>query len=143
MSSPETTVLPESVEALQALVRSMQHTLDTERAEHRRQEGENGVLRERITVLLQQLVRLRRQQHGRRSEKLDTEIGQLELTLGDLEAQNAELAAGAPAVEPNTAPAVPPPRRQPLVETDSPAIPDLVQWTKDRLGDRPPTDTCR
>lgn len=30
----------------------------------------------------------------------------------------------------------------PLVEPDSPAIPDLIQWTKDRLAGTAPTNTC-
>lgn len=30
----------------------------------------------------------------------------------------------------------------PLVEPDSPAIPELIQWTKDRFASQPPTDTC-
>ncbi|MGG5260621.1 lipase family protein [Phycicoccus avicenniae] len=30
----------------------------------------------------------------------------------------------------------------PLVEPDSPAIPELVQWTKDRLAGAPATDSC-
>ena len=30
----------------------------------------------------------------------------------------------------------------PLVEADSPAIPELIDWTKDRLAGAEPTSTC-
>jgi uncharacterized membrane protein HdeD (DUF308 family)/acetyl esterase/lipase len=30
----------------------------------------------------------------------------------------------------------------PLVEPDSPAIPELIQWTQDRFASQPPTNTC-
>ena len=30
----------------------------------------------------------------------------------------------------------------PLVEAGSPAIPELIDWTKDRLADAEPTSTC-
>ena len=59
------------------------------------------------------LVRLRRIQFGRKSEKLDREIAQLELRLDELEATQAEkgVASQTPAVVAPTANAMKPARR--------------------------------
>ena len=63
-----------------------------------------------IEKLRIQLAALRRERYGRSSEKLDAEIGQLEMLIGDLEENQAQAAAAAKAAR--TTPAKP--RQQPV-----------------------------
>jgi len=62
------------------------------------------------------IAKLRRMQFGRKSEKLDTQITQLELRLEDLEAAQTETAAAPSAGAAATAPASRKPVRRPLPE---------------------------
>ncbi len=58
----------------------------------------------RIEQLRVQLVKLRRMQFGRSSEKLDAAITQLELALEDLEEEQGTQEAAAPVAEPSDVP---------------------------------------
>ena len=73
--------LPDDVEALRALILAQQALLD-----------ERAVEIERLNLLIAKLKRL---QFGRRSEKLDREIEQLELKLEELQVSAAPSASGA------------------------------------------------
>ena len=108
--------LPRSAAALRRLL--MQRELD-HAAEHEQQAAELQAARNGLQqlTLLHDKLKLRlapllRQQYGAASEKLRTVIDQLELTLGDIEEQIAELTA--PAADPPASPvSVEPIRRKP------------------------------
>jgi transposase len=67
-----------------------------------------------IEKLKLQLAALRRARFGRSSEKLDREIGQLEMQLGDLEEGQAEHAERQKRAQPQSSPAAPRKRTQPV-----------------------------
>lgn len=75
--------LPDDIDALKAVVRDLRQQLDTRALE--------------IESLKLQIAKLQRMQFGARSEKLDRQIGQLELRLEDLQADEGEVAVQAPA----------------------------------------------
>ena len=98
---PSTTPLPDDASLLKALVIAQQAQLAERDAEI-----------ERLNLIL---AKLRRMQFGRRSEQLDETIGQLELSLEELEAVRAERAELAAAEAPaSSAPPVKRPVRKPL-----------------------------
>ena len=92
--------LPDDVEALRAIVAA-------QAAELMAKDGLIGTLR-------LQLARLRRQQFGRSSERLDRDIDQLELTLEDLEAEQATTIPVSNSDKDQAAPATAKPARRPL-----------------------------
>lgn len=75
--------LPDSIEELHALIRDQAAMLEAKDAELRAKDL-------RIEQITAQLARLKRQQFGRSSEKLDREIEQLELVLDDLREGEAQ-----------------------------------------------------
>ena len=95
-------ILPNDVEVLRAIVAA-------QAAELAAKDGLIGTLR-------LQLARLRRQQFGRSSERLDRDIDQLELTLEDLEAEQATVAPASAGTGDThqSAPAAAKPARRPL-----------------------------
>lgn len=114
MPTVETTPLPDDVDALRSMVVSLQQqmvsdqqTLITERKRNEELEQRSSELEQRSSVLEQhsrtleqhiavlesQLAVLRRMQFGKRSEKLDEQVHQLELMLEDLESSAAQLPA--------------------------------------------------
>ena len=107
--------LPRSAAALRRLLmqRELEHAAaqDQQAAELKQQAGElqaarNGL--QELTLLHEKLklrlARLLRQQYGASSEKLRAAINQLELTLGDIEEQIAELTPPEPEQPPPSAP---------------------------------------
>ena len=92
--------LPDDVEALRAIVAA-------QAAQLMAKDGLIGTLR-------LQLARLRRQQFGRSSERLDRDIDQLELTLEDLEAEQATTIPVSNSDNERAAPATAKPARRPL-----------------------------
>jgi transposase len=77
--------LPDDIDALKALVMGLTAQLNTRAAE--------------IEHLKLQIAKLRRMQFGRKSEKLDHQIEQLELQLEDLQADDGEAAREMPVTE--------------------------------------------
>lgn len=105
MPPAHTTELPDDIDALRSMVASLQEqalsdqqALTTERERNSTLEKHSSTLEQHIAVLESQLAALRRMQFGKRSEKLDEQVRQLELMLEDLEATTAELP---PIVEPD------------------------------------------
>jgi transposase len=83
--------LPDDMEALRRLVAAQRSELDAERAARMAAEGallSRDLLIEKLKV---QIARLKRMHFGRSSEKLASEIAQLELALEELETAEAEL----------------------------------------------------
>ena len=83
--------LPDDIESLRRLVAAQRSELDAERAARMAAEGallSRDLLIEKLKV---QIARLKRMHFGRSSEKLATEIAQLELALEELETALAEL----------------------------------------------------
>ncbi|MFE1573695.1 IS66 family transposase [Comamonas odontotermitis] len=93
-------VLPDDIDALKALVHATVHAYQQRAEGHDievqalRQQLDNRVLE--IESLKLQIAKLRRMQFGAKSEKLDRQIGQLELRLEELQADEGEAAADAP-----------------------------------------------
>jgi chromosome condensin MukBEF ATPase and DNA-binding subunit MukB len=87
--------LPRSAAALRRLLmqRELEHAAERQQQAAELQAAHNGL--QELTLLHEKLklrlARLLRQQYGASSEKLRTAISQLELTLGDIEEQIAEL----------------------------------------------------
>ncbi len=107
---PRADRLPNDVESLKALLRAAHGTVDTLTAKLRSRD----VLIEQLKL---QLARLKRMKFGRSSEALDAQIGQLELSLEELEANEA---ASTPAEAPTSAPAAKPVRK-PSTRASAPA----------------------
>lgn len=110
MLSPARTDLPDDLDALRALVLE-------ERAENTRLRISVLHHTAQIEKLKLQLARLRRMQFGRSSEKLDSQIEQLELLIEELETPATVELAVESAAETERAPGSAPiskPRRQPL-----------------------------
>ena len=83
--------LPDDIESLRRLVAAQREELDAERAARKAAESalfSRDLLIEKLKV---QIARLKRMHFGRSSEKLATEIPQLELALEELETAQAEL----------------------------------------------------
>ena len=83
--------LPDDIKSLRRLVAAQRSELDAERAARMAAEGallSRDLLIEKLKV---QIARLKRMHFGRSSEKLATEIAQLELALEELETALAEL----------------------------------------------------
>ena len=83
--------LPDDIESLRRLVAAQRSELDAERAARMAVEGallSRDLLIEKLKV---QIARLKRMHFGRSSEKLASEITQLELALEELETAEAEL----------------------------------------------------
>ena len=83
--------LPDDMEALRRLVAAQRSELDADRAAQMAAEGallSRDLLIEKLKV---QIARLKRMHFGRSSEKLASEIAQLELALEELETAEAEL----------------------------------------------------
>ena len=126
--------------ALRALVVAQQETLAEQQAKLLSRESE-------IEHLKLLILKLRRMQFGRKSERLDKQIAQLELQLEDLEATGSETAA-APSAEVKTAPVssrkaprrpLPEhlPRETRTIAPQQEACPDCGATLK-HLGDVPP-----
>ncbi|NYS11443.1 IS66 family transposase [Achromobacter xylosoxidans] len=86
--------LPDDIDALKALVRATVDAYETQ-VHGLRQQLETRVLE--IESLKLQIAKLRRMQFGAKSEKLDRQIGQLELRLEELQADEGEAAVDTPA----------------------------------------------
>lgn len=86
--------LPDDIDALKALVRATVDAYETQ-VHGLRQQLDSRVLE--IESLKLQIAKLRRMQFGAKSEKLDRQIGQLELRLEELQADEGEAAVDAPA----------------------------------------------
>ena len=99
--------LPDDLDALRALIAAQAATIACQQVEL---DGQ----RSRIEQLRVQLARLRHMQFGRSSEKLDTAIAQLELTLEDLEEESGTKAVLPPLPETSDATAATRPARRPL-----------------------------
>lgn len=85
--------LPDDIDALKALVRATVDAYETQ-VSGLRQQLDTRVLE--IESLKLQIAKLQRMQFGAKSEKLDRQIGQLELRLEELQADEAEAVAAAP-----------------------------------------------
>ena len=99
-------VLPDELQVLKALVLEQQDQLVAREAEIAAREAE-------IEHLKLVIAKLRRMEFGRRSERLAGMIGQLELSLEELEGRRAE-APLPPVAEPPTGETAAPPHRNPL-----------------------------
>jgi|ERR1022692_639572 transposase len=108
--------LPEDYAALRAFAASLQSEVEARDAELKLRDTKLQVYEQElyaktlhIEKLKMQLAVLRRAQFGRSSEKLDSEIEQMELLLGELEEGQAASAASA---MPSVAPSSPPSQRE-------------------------------
>jgi transposase len=104
--------LPNNVEEMQQLFLAQAANLEKLTAEFAAASAELAVAKKgliayalEIEKLKHQLARLRRQKYGSSSERIEREIGQLELKLEELEAAKAEAEAKSEAVAPATPPA--------------------------------------
>ena len=88
--SLSTASLPSDVAALQAFAITLQTTLQTRDAELQARDAELYAKTLHIEKLKAQLALLRRARFGRSSEKLDHDIEQLELMIGDIEEGQAQ-----------------------------------------------------
>lgn len=114
--------LPRSTAALRRLLlqREVEHAAEQEHQAAELQAARNGL--QELTLLHEKLklrlARLLRQQYGASSEKLRAAINQLELTLGDIEEQIAEMMPPEPEQPPAparpTSASVEPARRKPV-----------------------------
>lgn len=86
----ETPPLPDDVESLRALVVSMQQQLLEKDTALSAETAKRVTMAEHIALLKQQLAELRRMRFGRRSEKLDENIRQLEFSIEELETSAGE-----------------------------------------------------
>ena len=109
-AAPDT--LPDDIEALKALLRQRDGELQQLRDTVSTLEQALSVRSLEIEQLKLQLAKLRRMQFGRKSEKLDRQIEQLETRLEDLLAEEGEHPVDAAVSEPT--PTTPRPARQPL-----------------------------
>ncbi len=92
--------LPNDIDALKALLLASEGRIqerDEQLAGLREQLSTRAVEIEHLNLLI---AKLRRMQFGRKSEKLDHQIEQLELQLEDLEADEGEAAREMPSIEP-------------------------------------------
>jgi transposase len=114
--------LPDDIEALKALLLARDEEVAGLRAQLNTRAAE-------IEHLKLQIAKLRRMQFGRKSEKLDHQIEQLELQLEDLQADDAEAAREMPPADraPRSKPA-----RKPLPE----------HLPRDEQVHLPPADAC-
>lgn len=90
--------LPDDIESLRRLIAAQREELDAERAARKSAESalfNRDLLIEKLKV---QIARLKRMHFGRSSEKLATEIAQLELALEELETAQAELPPSAASI---------------------------------------------
>ena len=86
----QNTPLPDDIASLRAMVVAMQQQLAENNTALSAQAAQAVAMREQIALLKQQLAELRRMRFGRRSEKLDENIRQLELSIEDLETSGGE-----------------------------------------------------
>ena len=86
----QSTPLPDDIASLHAMVVAMQQKLAENDTVLSAQAVEAVAMREQIALLKQQLAEQRRMRFGRRSEKLDENIRQLELSIEDLETSGGE-----------------------------------------------------
>lgn len=86
----QNTPLPDDIESLRAMVVAMQKQLAENDTALSAQTAKAVAMAEQIDILKQQLADLRRMRFGRRSEKLDNSIRQLELSIEDLETSSGE-----------------------------------------------------
>ena len=84
------TPLPDDIESLRALVLSMQQQLIEKDTALSAETAKRIAMAEHIALLKQQLAELRRMRFGRRSEKLDENIRQLEFSIEELETSAGE-----------------------------------------------------
>src|ERR1700712_1938238 len=92
--------LPTDLEALRIFAESLQAELVRKEIEIAANAAEIHAKTLHIEKLKMQLAVLRRARFGRSSEKLDRDIDQLELLIGELEEEQAETAARAQATDP-------------------------------------------
>jgi chromosome segregation ATPase len=91
-----TTPLPDDPQALKALIGELAGQLARREAELDAKYQAIGALEQRIADLQLQIAVLRRARFGRRSEKLDQQLSQLELMLDELQSTHAEAVADRP-----------------------------------------------
>jgi transposase len=106
-----TTPLPDDPQALKALIGELAGQLARREAELDAKYQAIGALEQRIADLQLQIAVLRRARFGRRSEKLDAQLYQLELMLEELQSTHAQVVADRP-----PRPAAKRPVRRPLPE---------------------------
>lgn len=120
-----TCALPSDPAALRGLAVALQAELARKEIEIAANAAELHAKTLHIEKLKMQLAALRRARFGRSSEKLDRDIEQLELLIGELEAdaaaQDARTDNPDPATRPDARPPARPPARRPPVRT---ALPD-------------------
>jgi len=95
----QNTPLPDDVDSLRAMVVAMQQQLEQKHTQLSAQAAREVAMSEQIALLKQQLAELRRMRFGRRSEKHDENIRQLELQIEDLETSGGEFNAKSDADE--------------------------------------------
>ena len=92
--------LPNDIDALKALLLASERRLQERDKQLAGMAEQLNTRTVEIEHLKLQIARLRRMQFGRKSEKLDHQIEQLELQLEDLQADDAEAEREMPAVDP-------------------------------------------
>lgn len=92
----QTTVLPDDPQALKALIGELVGELERRDAELVARHHTITMLEQQISHLQMQIAVLRRARFGRRSEKLDQQLSQLELMLEELQSTHAEAVADQP-----------------------------------------------
>lgn len=86
----QNTPLPDDVASLRAMVAALQEQLTEKDTALNSQAARAVAMAEQVALLKQQLAELRRLSFGRRSEKIDKDIRQLELSIEDLETSGGE-----------------------------------------------------
>ena len=122
--------LPDDIDALKALLLASERRVQERDERFAGLEAQLNTRAAEIAHLKLQIARLRRMQFGRKSEKLDHQIEQLELQLEDLQADDAEAEREMPAADPAPRQRAP---RKPL--------PDHLP--RDEKVHLPPCDTCQ
>jgi transposase len=92
----QTTALPDDPQALKALIGELVGELERREAELDARHHTISVQEQQIQHLQLQIAVLRRARFGRRSEKLDQQLSQLELMLEELQSTQAEAVADRP-----------------------------------------------
>ena len=93
----QTTVLPDDPQVLKALIGELVDELARRETELDTKHHTITVLEQQIQHLQLQIAVLRRARFGRRSEKLDQQLSQLELMLEELQSTHADAVADRPA----------------------------------------------
>jgi transposase len=122
--------LPDDIDALKALLLASERRVQERDERVAGLEAQLNTRAAEIEHLKLQIARLRRMQFGRKSEKLDHQIEQLELQLEDLQADDAEAEREMPAADPAPRQRAP---RKPL--------PDHLP--RDEKVHLPPGDACQ